>query len=967
MRYIYILFFIPIFSFSQSIDPLLVKNHSDQKNWVDSVYSKISLEEKIGQLFVVWASPSRGEKHFKEIKRQIKNHKIGGIIFSLGGPKSHVKWLNSFQTLSKIPLMISMDAEWGVAMRLDSIMPFPWNMTLGAIQDNKLIEEIGYRIGEQAKRLGIHINYSPVVDINTNPENPIIGNRSFGENRINVSRKGIAMINGLSRSGTLSSAKHFPGHGDTSQDSHKVLPKITFSRKRIDSIELYPFKKLIKKGLSSIMIAHLNIPSLDNNVPSSMSKKIVTKILKEDLDFKGLIFTDALDMKGATDFSESGNIDLLALLAGNDVLLMSNDISKGIRAIKKAYNLKILTEERLSYSVKKILKAKYKVGLNDFNLISKDNLLEDLNLDSDKKLYSKAISNAITVLKNDDDIIPISNKKKYGLLILGDTSSIEFYDYLSKNNNVSLIDSEKSIDKINEEINGYEATIISFHRSNNNPFKSDKLSNNQVNIINGLAKNHRVILNVFDNPYSLENSIDLKLLKGLVISYQNTQITQLESASILLGERGAIGKLPVSVGESFQTGDGLKTFSKNTLRYSSPYSVGMSNNKLDEIDQLIEVAIDSMMIPGAQVLISRKGKIFYHKAFGFHTYKKRIPVKTNDLYDLASLTKILATLPLIIQEVDREEFSLEDKLGDLFPQWKYTNKRDIVVKDLLTHYAKLIPWIPFYLETKRKGSGKLKRKIYKKRSSNKYANKVAEKIFIKNNYKDRIIKEIFESKLRDTLEMKYSDFPFIILQSYLEEKYNKSLSSLVDERIYRPLNLKKTFFNPLTKKEVNLNQIVPSEKDEYFRNQELKGYVHDMAAAMLGGVAGHAGLFSNAKDIAVIMQMYLNKGFYNGHRFFRSKTFDEFNNCLYCDFKNRRGVGFDKPQIEGDGITCGCVPKSSFGHSGFTGTYTWSDPENEIVYVFLSNRTFPTMENSLLIDHSIRTRIQKIIYDAIIK
>ena len=963
MRIFLILFLSPFIGFSQLNDPLLDYDYISQEKWVDSIYNNLSLEEKIGQLFVVWASPDKGEDHYKEIKRMITKNKIGGIIFSLGSPNSHIDWLNSFQDLSDIPLLISMDAEWGVAMRLDSVQPFPWNMTLGAIQDNQLIQKIGYRIGQQAKRLGIHMNFSPVVDINTNPNNPIIGNRSFGENKINVTNKSLSMMKGLEEAGILTSAKHFPGHGDTSQDSHKVLPKINFSKQRIDSIELFPYKQLIKNGLSSVMIAHLNIPSHDNNTPSSMSKNIVTGLLKNQLNFNGLIITDALDMKGASSLSKDRNIDLQAFIAGNDILLISNDISKGIREIRKALNSKIISEKRLSYSVKKILKAKFKAGLNKTKKINKENIFNDLNTDKDKELYSKAITSAITVLKNNDDLIPLSKNKKYGLITLGDSNHDHFYNELIKNIDLVKFNLDTSIEDISRKIDSTSKIIISFHRSNTSPYNSLKFSTEEMNLINKIAEIYPIVLNVFANPYSLNQIKSFNEIDALVVSYQNSEISQIKSAHILLGKETSSGRLPVSINNFFSVGSGINTASNYSLGYSDPKSVGISSENLKRIDDLINISIDSLMVPGAQVLISRRGKIFYHKVFGHHTYKKIIPVKKNDIYDLASLTKILATLPLIIKEVDNGSLKLTDKLGDLFPEYNETNKSNIKIIDILTHYARLKPWIPFYIETQRKGN-KLQRKIYRKKGNQKFSNQVAEKIYINKNYSKKILDKIFESELRDTLEYKYSDFPFIILQKFLEKKYKLPLDKIAENKIYKPLKLENTGFNPL-----NSNQqfaIIPSEIDNYYRKQELKGYVHDMAAAMLGGVAGHAGLFSNAKEIATIMQMYLNKGIYNNYRFFSSKTFDAFNTCIYCDENNRRGIGFDKPQISGDGSTCGCVPKSSFGHSGFTGTYTWADPENEIIYVFLSNRTYPSMENSLLIDHSIRTRIQKVIYDSII-
>ncbi|MDB4717209.1 beta-N-acetylglucosaminidase, partial [Flavobacteriaceae bacterium] len=365
--------------YSQTTDPLLSTDYEAQQKWVDSVYSSLTLDQKIGQLFMVMAFSEQGEKHFDQISINVTENEIGGVIFSLGGPLEQTNWLNKLQSKSKIPLLIGMDAEWGVAMRLDSVQPFPWNMTLGAIQDNKLIEAVGERIGEQAKRLGIHINFAPSVDINTNPKNPIIGNRSFGENKENVSQKGIAFMKGMHKAGILSSAKHFPGHGDTSTDSHLGLPSINFASDRIDEVELYPFKKIINAGISSVMVAHLDIPAIDSGIPSSLSYKTVQTLLKDSLDFKGLVITDALNMKGASGISPKFGIDVAAFVAGNDILLIPNDVRLAIKKMKRAFKAKLYTPARLEVSVKKILKAKYLAGLGDYKSISTENLYSDLN------------------------------------------------------------------------------------------------------------------------------------------------------------------------------------------------------------------------------------------------------------------------------------------------------------------------------------------------------------------------------------------------------------------------------------------------------------------------------------------------------------------------------------------------------------------------------------------------------------
>lgn len=950
--------------YSQTTDPLLSTDYAAQQKWVDSVYSSLTLDQKIGQLFMVMAFSEQGEKHFDQISKNVTENEIGGVIFSLGGPLEQTNWLNKLQSKSKIPLLIGMDAEWGVAMRLDSVQPFPWNMTLGAIQDNKLIEAVGERIGEQAKRLGIHINFAPSVDINTNPKNPIIGNRSFGENKENVSQKGIAFMKGMHKAGILSSAKHFPGHGDTSTDSHLGLPSINFASDRIDEVELYPFKKIINAGISSVMVAHLDIPAIDSGIPSSLSYKTVQTLLKDSLDFKGLVITDALNMKGASGISPKFGIDVAAFVAGNDVLLIPNDVRLAIKKMKRAFKAKLYTPERLEVSVKKILKAKYLVGLGNNKNISTENIYSDLNTKEDDYLIAKAMQNAITVVNNKDNVLPLDKSKTYGYLSLGDDEGTFFKNTLIGNIKLKSVDSKIQNEQILEQLEPYQEVIISFHRSNASPWKASNFSKKELELIALLAKQHTVILNVFVKPYALSSIKELSEIDALVIGYQNNKESQVATAEILLGKRKSSGRLPVSISSDYPVGHGIDLNGPSELSESSPLEVGLNPETLNNIDALAQIAIDSLMTPGMQILVARHGKVVYNKSFGYHTYEKKRPVLNTDLYDLASLTKILTTLPLIINEVDQGTLSLETKLGALNPNWAKSNKSELTIKDVLSHYARLTPWIPFYKETIQEGSLKLNRKYYRKRQSRRYPIKIADNYYGKKSISELISTKILESKLRDSLEYKYSDLPYFFLKDFLEKRYGKPLDIIARDSIYRPLGLKRTSFNP--NENLPNQTIIPSEIDTYFRNQELKGEVHDMGAAMQGGVGGHAGLFSNATEVGIIMQLFLNKGRYGNEKFFDSETFDLFNRCLYCEKGNRSGVGFDKPQLSGRGSTCGCVPKSSFGHAGFTGTYAWADPENELIYVFLSNRTYPTMNNNLLSKHDIRTRIQQYIYDSII-
>jgi len=950
--------------FAQTTDPLVSIDYQAQESWVDSTYTSLTLEEKIGQLFMVMAFSEQGEKHFDKISKNIVEDNIGGVIFSLGGPHGQTEWLNKFQKKSKVPLLIGMDAEWGVAMRLDSVQAFPWNMTLGAIQNDVLVKDIGHRIGEQAKRLGIHINFAPSVDINTNPKNPIIGNRSFGEDKQNVARKGIAFMQGMHEAGILSSAKHFPGHGDTATDSHLGLPSINFSMERIEEVELYPFKEIINAGVSSVMVAHLDIPAIDAGIPSSLSQKTVQTLLQDSLQFKGLVITDALNMKGASGISPKYGIDVSAFLAGNDILLIPNDVSVAIKKMKRAFKAKKITEQRLAHSVKKILKAKYLVGLNNNKEISSEFLSDNLNTNKDDYLIAKSMQAAITVVQNKNNVLPLEKTTTYGYLKLGDDTGLDFRNSLSKEIKLHRVNESLSNSEIISNLKDYEKIIIGFHRSNDNPWKASSFSKKEIQLISELVKSHTIILDVFVKPYALSKINTLEGIDGLVVSYQNNIPAQIASADILLGDRKATGKLPVSISSSFPVGMGIELNGPTKIGKGTPESVGIDSNLLNRIDDLALIAIDSLMTPGMQILVARHGKVVFNKSYGFHTYEKKKPVTNTDLYDLASLTKVLATLPLVMKEVDQGKLTLETRLGDLNEEWEQSNKADISIQDMLSHYARLTPWIPFYKETLKKGSSKLNKKFYRKRKSKRFSIPVADYFYGKRDLPELISNQILESELRDSLMYKYSDLPYFFMKDLFENRYNESLEVLARDSFYIPLGLNRTTFNP--NKNTPNQTIIPSEIDSYYRNQELKGEVHDMAAAMLGGVGGHAGLFSNASEVAVLMQLFLNKGTYAGKRYFSAETFDQFNQCLYCDQGNRRGVGFDKPQLEGSGSTCGCVPKSSFGHSGFTGTYAWADPENELIYIFLSNRTYPTMDNNLLLKHDIRTRIQQYIYDSII-
>ncbi len=973
-------FFLILLTFGQTTkNPLLHADVEAQQKWVDSVYNSLTLKEKVGQLYMIMIFTNQEKKQIDANVKLIQDHKLGGVIYSLGGPVRQARLNNELQATSKVPLLVGMDAEWGLGMRLDSTYSFPWNMTLGAIKDNDLIKQTGKHIGEHCKRLGVHFNFAPVTDINTNPKNPIIGNRSFGEDRDNVTAKSLALMQGMQGAGVLANAKHFPGHGDTDQDSHKTLPSVSFSEKRIDSIELYPYKKLIKEGLSSVMVAHLNIPSLESRsgYPSSLSKHIVTDILKERLGFKGLIFTDALNMKGVADYVEptvdgnaskkfntSGDIDLTAFKAGNDVLLISEDVPAGISKIVEAYEKGDITEERLAHSVKKVLQAKYKVGLNNYKPIGLYNLSKDLNRIEDDILYEELIENAITIVKNKNDLLPIRQleTKTMAYVKLGDDSGATFFNELKKYTKVHAIEAEKLDDLMNK-LQPYNTVVVGLHRSNASPWKPYKFTDKELVWLYEIARTHTVILDVFVKPYALSDLKTIENIESIIVSYQNSEIAQQKSAQLIFGAFAAKGALPVSTGEFFKEGDGISNFSIKRLGYAAPERVGMNSEKLEKISSIAQMAVDSMMTPGIQLLVARRGKVIYNKNFGKHTYKGKEKVAFDDVYDVASLTKILATLPLLMELEEEGIVSLDNKLSQILPEYKKSNKKDITIKKMLSHYARLRPWEPFYYKTLDSVTKRPSPKYYRKIRSDKFNIEVTKNLFLRTDYKDSIQGIIKDSELLDRLRYRYSDFPYYILKKFIEKHYDKRLDEIVQNHFYQSLGANYTLYNPYHK--ISNKKIVPTEIDDYYRYQKVHGYVHDMGAAMQDGVGGHAGVFSNANDVAKIMQMYLQKGFYGGKRYLKPETIDKFNTCYFCESNNRRGVGFDKPQLGEEGPTCGCISMTSFGHSGFTGTYAWADPEEELVYVFLANRTYPRAGKNILLKKNIRTDIQRLIYEAI--
>lgn len=943
-------------------------------NWADSVFETLSPDERIAQLFMIAAYSNQSKKHTDEIDSLVEKYNIGGLIFMQGGPIRQANLYNHYQKLAKVPLMISMDAEWGLAMRIDSTVKYPWQMTLGAIQDEQLIYKMGVHLGEQCKRLGVQVNFAPVVDVNVNPKNPIINARSFGEDKYNVARKGIAYMKGMQSVNVMANAKHFPGHGDTDMDSHKALPTINHPKERIDSIELYPFDELIKNGLTSMMVAHLYIPAYvkEKGMATTLSKDVVTDLLQDSLGFKGLIFTDALNMKGVSTLFEPGVIDVKALLAGNDVLLFSGDVPTALEEIKKAIANGEISQEEIDRRCLKILRAKQWEGLNKFKPIATKNLYEDLNK-REYELLNRQLSEAsLTVLKNTNDLIPFKrlDTLRIASLSIGEAEVNEFQNTLSLYNQVdhftvkSLSSSKNAA--LLDTLRTYNTIIVSIHKSNKHPWKSYKIGAGTKDMVANLAMKNNVVLTVFANPYSLIDFEAAEKVNTLIMGYQNSTYAQQAAAQLVFGGIGANGKIPVSVSETIKVGAGLEIKPLNRFKYTEPEEAEVSFEELYRIDSLALNGIKEGAYPGCQVLVARKGRVIYNKSFGYHTYDNKKPVKTTDIYDLASITKIAASVLSLMQLQDEGKFSLDSNLGaylgDLIPDSSEYHKLNN--KAILAHQSGLQAWVPFYIRTVRKG--KLDTVIYRSDSSTYYPHRVAENVYINQDYPNEIYRRILRGPIKEK-KYRYSDLGYYFMKKIIEKQTGLPMEDYV-AKVYAEMGMTTTTYMPREK--FSLDRIPPTENDTFFRKQIIHGDVHDPGSAMLGGVGGHAGLFSNANDLAKLMQMYMRYGNYGGKQYVSDSTLKEFTSCQFCyeEKENRRAAGFDKPFLQGyGGPTSDGISQNSFGHSGFTGTLAWADPDEEVVYIFLSNRIYPSAENSKLLKMNIRTEIQQVIYDAINK
>ena len=943
------------------------------EKWADSLLNVLSLDEKIGQLFMVEAYSNKDSSHVRQVTELIEEQKVGGLIFFQGGPDRQAFQTNLYQSKATIPLLVSIDGEWGLSMRLDSTIRYPRQMTLGATRSPQAIYEMGRQIGRECKAMGIHINFAPVADINNNPKNPVINSRSFGENKEDVALLSAMYAKGLQDEGIIACGKHFPGHGNTDVDSHLALPIINSSAHSLDSIELYPFRNVIKEGIASMMVAHISIPSIikSEGTPASLSGEVIDSLLIENLGFKGLIFTDALNMKAVTSMYPPGTIEIKAIEAGNDVLLFSENIKLAIDSIRQAVVEGRLDTSRINRSVRKILVAKhYTIDRNgtfsDGSAVKNGKLFNDGNHTS-----AKLFNHSITLLHNKNKTIPVKNfsNKRIASLVVNDTTGNPFQLMLNNYARVDMyrVDKEPTkgaVDTLLASLVDYDYVIFSIHNTSTKATSNYGISDPIDQFIIDLSKDVKLITVLFGNSYGLSRIPGSQDADALIISYEDTNWPQHFTAQAIFGASDLTGRLPVTAtsDHSYNSGTDLQAV-KGVIEYQLPEHLGIDTKDFEGVDSIVNMALDAHAMPGCRILMAHKGSVIFNRSYGYHTYDSLLAVKEPDVYDIASVTKITATALAVMKLVESNQLDVNKKLFKYLPETKRTNKKNLIISDILTHNAGLRAWLPLYKNLLAEGLPDTT--LLKDFPTDGYSTSITNCLYLKDDYNEELWGAIISSDVSKNGTYVYSDLGMIIMQKVVEKITGMGLFEYVDKHFYKPMGLHRIVRSPVT--DIQLNEVIPTEYDSVLRCELIHGFVHDPVASMMGGMGGHAGLFSDANSLAVIMQMLINGGDYAGVRYLSTPVVRKFTQKYHEGSFNRRGLVFDKPQLirTPDGPTAVSASPEAFGHSGFTGTCVWADPENEIVYIFLSNRVYPTAKNKKLGKMNIRTDIMEQFYQVI--
>ncbi|MCM1532244.1 MAG: serine hydrolase [Bacteroides sp.] len=955
---------------------------------IDSIVKGMSLEDMAAQTIVLRSKAKPTADYIVQMRQMLSAHPYGGVCFFAGTTPDMLTLQKVYKQASRLPLFITIDGEFGPAMRLTDLKKLPRQQTLGAIANKDLVYEAGQEAGRQCRLLGIQWNFLPVADVNNNPKNPVINTRSFGEDPQEVSRLSALFLKGMQSQGVMGSAKHFPGHGDTETDSHKALPLIRHSRQAIDSIHLPPFRQLIAEGVESVMVGHLNLPAYDSSgLPASLSPRVVTDLLRKELGYRGLVVTDGLEMEGVRTTLQKlpeyqsmgeGMIEVQALKAGCDVLLLPVNPTATVKAIAKAVQKGILPRERLEDACRRILYYKTRPDfVQDYQAYPAAATMRDLpaflrdtlNGQANAELLQVLYNQAVTLLENDRGILPISvwEYPKKLCLSIGDGKAGAFFKRLQQYDpDIEQINLKRDFDpKLPDDTNflqrcaEYDLVIVGITNTNYTPAKNYGITAQCVRLIQKLqASGVRVVLSVFAPPYSLLPFYNMNRIRAILCGYQETDESQKACADVIFGALPAKGKLPVSIEKYWPAGHGYTT-QADRLHHGRAKDAGLNERCLAQIDSIVLEGLEQQAYPGCQVLIAKGGTVVYDKCFGRESYDSLAPKISNEsIYDVASLTKIMATTLAYMRLYENGDYRLDQTVRDVIPRLSSTNKRYATFRQMLSHQAGLKAFIPYVEDSVFNG-----KPIFDTAYSYEYPTQVAARLYLQNGYERHIRRLIDESPVNARRPYVYSDLGFYYLNEALERLTDTLLEGYVEANFFHYLGLKNTAFHPL--QYFPLNRIVPTENDSTLRHRLLRGFVHDPLAALLGGVSGSAGLFSTSRDIAVICQMLLQRGAYGGIRYFDSCTVNMFTSSSFSQADNRRGGGFDKPPLKPDknSPTCPSASPSSYGHSGYTGTYCWIDPEQDLIYVFLSNRVHPTYKNRKISQLNIRTGILECLYE----
>ncbi|OGX87296.1 serine hydrolase [Hymenobacter lapidarius] len=953
--------------------------------------------QRAAQLFMVAAYSNRKRIDEDSISALIQQYGIGGLIFFQGGPGRQARLLNRYQSQSRVPLLVAMDGEWGVGMRLDSVVKFPYQMSLGGDVDTALLYDMGTEVARQFKRLGMHVNFAPVVDVNNNAANPVIGFRSWGENPAAVARDGRQYMRGMQDAGILAVAKHFPGHGDVDADSHLALPTVRVDRRRLDTLELPPFRSLIAGGLGGMMVAHLNVPALDAVPgPSTLSRPIVTDLLRDKMGFKGLIFTDAMNMKGVISMYPPGEADVRALMAGNDILEFSKNVPLAIQMVRAAVDSGRISQQEIDVHCRRVLALKQWAGLHRYRPIETKNLIPDLNQPHAQYLSHRLTELSMTLLRNQKNLLPLQrlDTLRIATLVIGGTArdTTDFQktvaDYApAAHFRVAATPTLDELTKLRESLKPYNVVLVALQGLGRLPATSFGITPETNLLLRELvSQKQQVVLSVFGSAYAVARVRDLDRAGAVVLAYQESKDAQSLAAQVIFGGSAASGKLPVTVSDRYPRGFGLRTPGNARLRYANPEDVGLDGRLEARVDSLVGQALAAQAFPGAQVVIARRGTVVLRKSYGSQTYAGFIasagagrksqepapspknisvprPVQDGDIYDLASLTKLMASAPALLRLQEQGKFSPDSTLGNYFPFLRGTNKEGLKMRDVLAHQARLKAWIPFWKELTNK-KGKLRRRYFRADSSARFPLQAANGLWARKTLPARIYKEIGESPLNEKPGYVYSDLSFILYPELVKARTGLSFDAFLQREVYGPLGATTLGFRPTNR--FPLARIVPTEVDSAFRGQLLHGTVDDEGAALLGGLSGHAGLFGNANDVAKLAQTYAWGGRYGGQQLFNQAILADWTRCQFCP-DNRRALAFDRPAANPTVNSAKGASPGSYGHTGFTGTYFWVDPKEELVVVLLTNRVHPSRKNNRLTELGVRSALLQLAIEAVRK